>query len=251
MARTMKSIRGVLVLLGGCGPALLAGSMPVDAARQPSLSVTVGGVRPGGVIPSELAFCIPATQGHVALGPNKSPAIRWSKGPAGTASYAIIMHDSDVPSVADDVNKEGKIVPAKLKRVNFYHWILVDIPAGLALTGLPLGADSNGVTAQGKPPGPSKFGVRGVNDYTNWFASDPKMAGTYAGYDGPCPPWNDAIVHRYHFTVYALNVANLGLSGKFSGTETLNAMRTHVLAKGEAVGIYTLNPAVGKRIGGK
>ena len=32
------------------------------------------------------------------------------------------------------------------------------------------------------------------------------MSGDYFGYDGPCPPWNDSIVHHYVFTVYALDV---------------------------------------------
>ncbi len=249
MARTKKGAWGILMLLAGCGVVLSAGSLMADAATQASLKVTVSGVRPSGIIPAAFAFCVAAKQGHVALGPNKSPAIRWSKGPAGTASYAVIMHDPDVPSVLTSVNKEGQTIPAKLKRVAFYHWVLVDIPA--PATGLSLGADSNGVTLHGKPPGPTDIGIRGVNDYTSFFASDTNMTGTYGGYDGPCPPWNDSIVHHYHFTIYALNVAHLGLSGKFTATEALKAMRTHVLAKGEVVGIYTLNPAVAKGLKGK
>ena len=43
------------------------------------------------------------------------------------------------------------------------------------------------------------------------------MSGDYFGYDGPCPPWNDALVHRYVFTLYALDVATLGLQGPFTG----------------------------------
>ena len=42
------------------------------------------------------------------------------------------------------------------------------------------------------------------------------MSGDYFGYDGPCPPWNDALVHRYVFTLYALDVATLGLQGPFT-----------------------------------
>ena len=48
---------------------------------------------------------------------------------------------------------------------------------------------------------------QGINDYTGWFAGDKDMAGNYFGYDGPCPPWNDEIPHRYVFTLYALDVA--------------------------------------------
>lgn len=243
MTRSGKSLGIVAVMVAaGAGTVFGVGAMSAGGATGAGLRVTVGGLKPGGAIPSQFAFCVPAKQGHVALGPNKSPAIRWSKGPAGTASYAIIMYDPDVPSVGTNVNKEGRTVPASLKRVNFYHWLLVDIPP--TVTALSLGADSNGVTAHGKPPGTTANGVRGVNDYTGWFAGDSTMAGPYGGYDGPCPPWNDAIVHHYHFVVYALNVGHLGLSGNFTGPDVLKALRNHMLAKGEVVGVYSLNPAV-------
>jgi len=239
----------VVALLAIFSLVLWAGETMVTAAGVPSLKVTVRGITPGKAIPRGFAFCVPAKTGHVALGLNKSPAIQWSKGPAGTASYAIVMFDPDVPSSGENVNKEGKVVPASLKRVSFYHWILVDIPA--SVTALPPGADSDGVTPRGKAPGPAQFGVRGVNDYTNWFAGDAQMAGDYGGYDGPCPPWNDAIPHHYHFAVHALNVQHLGLSGKFTGPDALKAMEGHVVAKGEVVGVYALNPTVAKKIGVK
>ena len=51
---------------------------------------------------------------------------------------------------------------------------------------------------RGKPGPDAPHGARhGINDYTGWFASDADMAGDYYGYDGPCPPWNDEIPHRY------------------------------------------------------
>ncbi len=234
--------------LAACGACVLsAGPAAGPAAGAAALRVTLGGIAPGGVIPPRFAFCVPAKQGHVTTGPNQSPAISWSKGPAGTASYAIIMVDPDVPSVFDTANTEGRTVSARLPRINFYHWVLVDIPP--AMTRLPAGADSGGVTAHGKTPGPTRYGLRGINDYTKAMAGDPTMAGDYGGYDGPCPPWNDEIVHHYHFVVYALNVAHLGLSGKVTGPDAVKAMRGHVLATGEAVGLYTLNPAVAKRLG--
>ena len=57
----------------------------------------------------------------------------------------------------------------------------------------------------------------GVNNYTDWFAGDEQMAGDYGGYDGPCPPWNDELLHHYRFTLYALDVPSLGLPGAFGG----------------------------------
>ena len=46
--------------------------------------------------------------------------------------WRSLCHDPDVPSRGDDVNKEGRIVPASLPRVDFFHWVLVDLPSGCA-----------------------------------------------------------------------------------------------------------------------
>ena len=206
------------------------------------LDVTIDSWPDGGTIPEEFVFARPADEGHVQLSGNRSPAIRWSGAPAGTRSYALICHDPDVPSKPDDVNQEGRTVPADLPRVDFFHWVLVDIPAGT--TTLPAGADSDGVTAGGKETGATAHGVRGINNYTDWFAGDEQMQGDYGGYDGPGPPWNDELLHHYHFTVYALDLERLGLSGRFGGPEALAALEGHVLAKGAWVGTYSLNPTV-------
>jgi len=232
---------GLMIAAAG----MVASSTPA-AAKSQKLTVTIEGVASGKAIPGDYAFCVPAAQGHVTLGPNKSPKISWTAGPEKTQSYAIVAVDTDVPSVATDVNKEGKTIPSKLKRVKFYHWVLVDIAA--SVTSLDAGADSDGVTAGGKPPGPGKVGVRGLNNYTDWFASDEKMKGNYAGYDGPCPPWNDTRRHHYHFMVYALDVPSLGLSGSFRADDATKAMKRHVLAKGQVVGVYALNPSVAAKI---
>lgn len=197
----------------------------------------------GAAIPPRFAFGQPGTP-HSPFAPsdNISPAIRWVNAPAGTRSFALICHDPDVPSSGEDVNQAGKVVPASLPRVDFFHWVLVDIPADVS--GLDEGAGGRGITARGKPVGATAQGVTGRNDYTGWFAGDADMGGTYGGYDGPCPPWNDSIVHHYHFTVYALDVATLGLQGAFSGQDALAAMQGHVLARASHMGTYSMNPAV-------
>lgn len=196
----------------------------------------------GGPIPGEFAFGVPADEGHVALAPNRNPHLVWSGAPEGTKSFALVCHDPDVPSVGDDVNQEGRTVPAELARVDFFHWLLIDIPP--TVEQIAAGSHSDGVTARGKPPGPAPVGVQGSNDYTGWFAGDADMKGEYGGYDGPCPPWNDARLHHYHFTVYALDVERLGLSGNFNGQQARAAMQGHILAEASWVGTYTLNPEV-------
>jgi Raf kinase inhibitor-like YbhB/YbcL family protein len=203
-------------------------------------SLTVDGYKDGAPIPGKFAFGVPAREGHVALSDNLNPAVAWANAPEGTKSFALICHDPDVPSSGEDVNQEGKTVPADLPRVDFFHWVLVDIPAGLS--SIAEGADSAGVTAKGKAPGQTPHGITGINSYTDWFSGDADMGGNYGGYDGPCPPWNDSIMHHYHVTIYALDVATLDLTGPFTGADARAAMEGHLLGQASTVGTYSLNP---------
>ena len=85
-----------------------------------------------GVIPTEFAFCAMDAVAHVKLSANHNPDFTWTGLPAGTKSLALLCHDPDVPSRGDDVNQEGRTVPAALARVDFFHWVLVDLPPDTA-----------------------------------------------------------------------------------------------------------------------
>jgi Raf kinase inhibitor-like YbhB/YbcL family protein len=197
-----------------------------------------------GRIPGEYAFAVPDPAHHVKLSGNRNPHLAWTAVPAGTRSFAVICHDVDVPSKAEDVNKENREIPATLPRVDFFHWTLVDIPA--TTTAIEAGSYSHEVTPRGKSGPQTAQGTRqGVNDYTAWFAGDHDMEGDYYGYDGPCPPWNDSILHHYVFTVYALDLEHLPVEGRFTGPEARQAMKGHVLGEAKITGIYTLNPRLG------
>jgi Raf kinase inhibitor-like YbhB/YbcL family protein len=194
-------------------------------------------------IPGEFAFCVPDAKAHVALSQNRNPALAWSDAPAGVSSFALLCHDPDVPSKGDDVNQEGRSVPATLPRVDFFHWVLVDLAA--SVNSIAAGEYSNGVTPRGKPGPDAPRGTRqGINDYTGWFSADQDMAGNYFGYDGPCPPWNDTLVHHYVFTLYALDIPACPASGIFKGQDVRAAIRGHVLAETSLTGVYSLNPSV-------
>ena len=196
-----------------------------------------------GVIPAELAFGAIDAVAHVKLSGNRNPDLTWSGLPAGTKSLAVLCHDPDVPSKGDDVNKEGRNVPASLPRVDFFHWVLVDLRPDSPP--IERGEFSTGVTARGKPgPHAPRDARQGINDYTGWFAGDKDMVGNYFGYDGPCPPWNDEIAHRYVFTLYALDVLRLDVAGIFKGGDVRQAMAGHILAEASVTGRYALNPAV-------
>lgn len=193
----------------------------------------------GDVIPQEYAFAKPHPEERVELAGNTNPQLAWSDVPEGTKSFALICHDYDVPSKGDDVNQPDREVPDDLPRVDFFHWVLVDLPPDK--TSIAEGEYCGGVVAGGKGP-ECHTGRHGLNDFTGWFAGDPDMAGDYHGYDGPAPPWNDSIIHHYVFTVYALDVATLDVSGSFTGQEVREAIDGHVLAEASLEGTYTQNP---------
>jgi Raf kinase inhibitor-like YbhB/YbcL family protein len=199
--------------------------------------------REGETIPGEFCFAVVDPVNHVSSSENRNPQLAWSEVPEGTKSFALICHDPDVPSKGDDVNKEGREVPASLPRVNFYHWLLWDIPA--SVREIAAGSHSDGVTPRGKKGPAAPGGMRhGINSYTGWFASDPDMKGDYYGYDGPCPPWNDSIVHHYIFTLYALDMDRLEVEGELAAESVQAALKTHVLAEAKLMGTYSLNPRI-------
>jgi phosphatidylethanolamine-binding protein (PEBP) family uncharacterized protein len=201
----------------------------------------------GDRISARYALGRPSPKTHVELSDNVSPHLAWSEVPAGARSLALIIVDVDVPSRGDDVNQEGRVVPPELPRVDFYHLSLVDLPPDA----LPVaeGELARGVTARGKPPSAAPRGTRvGLNDYTGWFKGDPAMEGEYFGYDGPCPPWNDSLVHHYHFRLFALDVPRCPVDGVFDGRAVSRAVKDHVLAAASFVGSYAIfDKAIEKR----
>ncbi|BCP56073.1 hypothetical protein K32_46900 [Kaistia sp. 32K] len=220
--------------------AILAGMMlaPAAHASNQPLKVEIGGLDAQGRFPDQAAFCTPDR----STAKNVSPSVTWSPGPAGTQSYALLMTDPDVPQDLSQINKPGTVIAVDAPRQTIYHWVLTDIPP--ATSSFPAGIDSDGLIPHGKPVGETGHGRRGANTYTSFFAASAEMAGTYGGYDGPCPPVNDERVHRYVVRVFALDTPSLGLTGAFDGPAAEKAMLGHILAEGEATGTYSLNPHI-------
>ena len=93
------------------------------------------------------------------------------------------------------------------------HWVIYDLPA-----------DARGLSAGMSKQAELADGARqGTNDFRK------------TGYNGPCPPPGKP--HRYFFKVYALDI-RLGLKGGASKPDVEKAMRGHILAQGELVGLY-------------
>ena len=200
----------------------------------------------GAAIPARLAAGRPDDASVVTFSDNVSPHLAWGDLPEGTRSLVLTCHDPDVPSRGDDVNQPGREVPADLPRVDFFHWVLVDLPP--TLTQLAEGEFSQGFTARGKPGPDTLHGARhGLNDYTGWFAGHPDMAGDYFGHDGPFPPFNDSLVHRYVYTLHATDLARCPVEGAFTGAQVREAIAGHVLGQASITGTYTLNRRLGAR----
>ena len=196
----------------------------------------------GSRIPSRFAFATHDQDTRARLSDNVSPHLKWVFcPPTAQRSFALICHDPDAPSDGSYVNQPDREVPSDLERTDFFHWVLVDIPPHVRE--LAEGSFCDGVVAGGKDAPAGPWGTRqGINDYTGWFAGDDDMAGAYYGYDGPAPPWNDSIEHRYVFTVYALDTESVDVGADFTGPEVLEAIEGHVVAETAITGTYTQNP---------
>jgi len=207
------------------------------------MKMTITDIGHNEAIDPRFAFGVQDENTHLRLSDNRNPEIRWRDVPVGTKSLALLCVDQSAPSKPDGVNKEGQEIPADLPRVDFFHWVMVDIPPDC--DGFAEGGCSDGITPRGKkdPPGPA--GSRqGLNDYTGWFSGDPDMAGQYFGYDGPCPPWNDTIPHCYHFTLYATDLERCPVDGTFTGPEVVAALQGHVISEVRITGVYSTNPDI-------
>jgi len=132
-------------------------------------------------------------------GANTSPALAWSGAPAGTQSFALLMHDPDAPTGS-----------------GWWHWVLYNIPS--STTSLAAGA---GDPKKSLMP---KGAVQARNDYGS------------VGYGGPCPP--PGMPHHYNFKLYALKVPKLELPEGASAALIGFNVRAQALAEAQLTGMY-------------
>lgn len=135
-------------------------------------------------------------------GENVSPPVAWSHVPAGTRELVLLCEDPDAP-----------------RDTPFAHWVVYAIPP--TLIELP-----EGFSGRRFPKGSLEAAVvEGRNDFGE------------IGWGGPLPPRGHG-VHRYVFSLLALD-APLGLQERgATRDELLRAVRGHVLDQGELIGTY-------------
>jgi Raf kinase inhibitor-like YbhB/YbcL family protein len=195
-------------------------------------------------IPETYAVATPTADGKAEMaGRDLSPHLRWSGEPEGTRSFAISVVDPDVPADRNRMGVDGLSLGDDEPRVEFAHWLVADIPADVHE--LPEGAGGDGFVAHGRPlDAPVPGAVTGQNGFRGLFEGNPDLEGTYGGWDGPFPPWNDEHVHHYVTTVHALDVITVGLEPGFTLEDLRSAIARHVLEEATIVPTYTLNPSL-------
>ena len=156
----------------------------------PGLTLTSPDFEDGGIIPNK----------YTQADPNPiSPKLEWTHVPAGTVSFALILHDPDVAlqKKTDDV----------------LHWMIFNIPG--TATGLPQHV-----------PATAKLDDGSITPRTYAAAS---ASWGQAWVRGAC--------HHYTFELYALDTKlDLGLDA--TRAEVLAAMQGHILAKGVLAGRF-------------
>lgn len=91
------------------------------------------------------------------------------------------------------------------KNGDYCHWIVWDV-------------DPKTIIKENSSPGIEGRNSKGMNKYA-----------------GPCPPMG---IHHYHFQVYALDTKLSYLPPSSNEKELKVAMKNHIIAKGELIGLY-------------
>jgi Raf kinase inhibitor-like YbhB/YbcL family protein len=143
----------------------------------------------------------PIPKKYTGDGDDVSPPLAWADLPEKTKELVLICDDPDAPSAEPWV-----------------HWVMYKIPADAK--GLP-----EGIARQPQLKNPAGA-LQGKNSWPS---------GDRIGYRGPLPP--PGLVHHYYFRLYALD-APIALEAGLAKEAVSDAIRGHILAKGELIGTY-------------
>ena len=159
-----------------------------------TFTLTSADIATGGKIAAAQVF-----NGFGCSGANISPALSWRGAPAGTRSFALLMHDPDAPTGS-----------------GWWHWIVYNIPAGEHSLAAGAGDPKKSLLPAGAVQGRTDFGT--------------------PGYGGPCPPPGKP--HHYYLRLYALKVERLDVPTDATAAYIGFNVRAQALAETELMGVY-------------
>ena len=191
MLKTTLALFAGLIFLTGVS-AVGAGAQAPPPPSGPPLMLGTTGYMDGGPIPPKY--------GCDVAPPVVTPPLSWTNTPAGTVSFALIMHDLD-----------GAPMKGLL---DVTHWTVFNIPG--SATSLPEGVMPGAPVAG---DGVQGMNVRKVN-----------------GYQPPCPP-KGGPAHHYVLELYALDT-KLDLPAGAMRADILKAIDGHVIGKSSYVGMF-------------
>jgi Raf kinase inhibitor-like YbhB/YbcL family protein len=196
MKRSEWAVGAWLAMLVLAAANLSAAQAPAakETHAMSSFTLTSPELSPGATLAEAQVY-----NGFGCKGGNVSPALKWSGVPAGTQSFALLVHDPDAPTTS-----------------GWWHWVVYNIPAGT--TSLPASA---GDPQKKLMPAPA---VQGRTDF-----------GT-PGYGGPCPPPGKP--HHYNFRIYALKVPKLEVPADASPAMIAFNVHANELGHAELTGLY-------------
>jgi Raf kinase inhibitor-like YbhB/YbcL family protein len=187
--------------MAGAGAALimaaLLSSALGEAAPPPAagtFTLSSPDLKAGGKIAEAQVF-----NGFGCSGANVSPALTWSNPPAGTQSFALMVHDPDAPTGS-----------------GWWHWIVYNIPVATTSLASDAGNTRNMLLPGGAVQARTDFGT--------------------SGYGGPCPPPGKP--HHYYFRLYALKVPKLDIPKDASAALIGFNVRAQALGSAELMGLY-------------
>jgi len=181
----MKTLLACLVSMSAFGVAAAAG-----------FTLTSTDIRANGPIANKFVY-----KGFGCSGDNLSPALSWSGEPAGTKSFALLVHDPDAPTGG----------------AGWWHWVVYNIPAATHAIAQGAGTAEGALLPKGALQGKTDFGSE--------------------GWGGPCPPPGHG-QHHYQFTVYALKVDKLDVPSGAGAAMIGFTVNANALAKAELTGLY-------------
>jgi hypothetical protein len=176
---------------------LVFASLAISAtAAAAPFTLTSKDFKDGGALPDKFAASVMG-----CTGANTSPDLEWANPPAGTKSFALMVHDPDAPTGS-----------------GFWHWVIYNIPA-----------DTKAL-AQGAGAADGKALPKGA------VQSNTDMAAP--GYLGPCPPPGSGN-HHYNYMLFALKVDKLDLPANATAAFVGFNVRANSLGEAKLTGLYS------------